>query len=275
MKVVYILGLEHSGTTLLSQLIGSVRNTLALGEVEQYFSDSHMEFYHDKWGHYPDAYRCSCGENLSSCKFWGEFQRDKYANQDERYTALSNYIKATFKKSLVVVDSSKSLNGLDKWQGQVDSGAITCREIKVVLAVKDVRGFVASMKRKSAKKGFGLKDVYHAFNYWFGVNLKLKRALSQFDFETQVCLYEHVCKDSLGVTRKILRDISSEVFSEVRVDHRNSHIAIGNKSFLERNRGEIKYDAAWRQDWRINFMYALHLPARILNRTFCKNSKRA
>ena len=40
MKYVYVLGLEHSGTTLLSQLLGNLPNCMSLGDSALFSSSS-------------------------------------------------------------------------------------------------------------------------------------------------------------------------------------------------------------------------------------------
>ncbi|HEX3721935.1 MAG TPA: hypothetical protein VHV31_04045, partial [Nitrolancea sp.] len=58
-RVVYIAGDGRSGTTLLSQILGSYNGCLAVGEL------------YDFWTECLDGDRlCSCGVPLRDCQFW-------------------------------------------------------------------------------------------------------------------------------------------------------------------------------------------------------------
>ena len=48
------------------------------------------------------------------------------------------------------------------------------------------------------------------------------------------------------------------------VSHENSHIAIGNTDFLEKNRREIRVDDAWKNRREIGLAYFLNSRARKL-----------
>ena len=60
LKLVYILGASHSGTTLLALLLGSHREICTVGELK-------LTSLGD-----PDNYLCSCRARIKDCKFWQE-----------------------------------------------------------------------------------------------------------------------------------------------------------------------------------------------------------
>jgi len=45
MKYIYILGLEHSGTTLTDHMLSAHPRVTGVGEVAQFFSVDHMRHY--------------------------------------------------------------------------------------------------------------------------------------------------------------------------------------------------------------------------------------
>lgn len=60
-KVLYVLGIYRSGTTILSNLIGQMEGFCSVGEVRATWRE-----LRDPGG------RCGCGELLTSCRFWVE-----------------------------------------------------------------------------------------------------------------------------------------------------------------------------------------------------------
>ena len=61
-KLAYILAASHSGSTLLSMLVGSHPQTYTVGE---------LKFCPTAIGDIDD-YRCSCGEFIRNCPFWND-----------------------------------------------------------------------------------------------------------------------------------------------------------------------------------------------------------
>ncbi|HET7695339.1 MAG TPA: sulfotransferase [Vicinamibacterales bacterium] len=61
---VYILGAGHSGSTLLTLLLGSHPRICTIGEVKAPAIGA------------PDEYPCSCGERIAACRFWRELSRE-------------------------------------------------------------------------------------------------------------------------------------------------------------------------------------------------------
>jgi len=70
MKYIYILGLEHSGTTLTDHMLSAHPRVTGVGEVAQFFSVDHMRHYLRKWGELDDHDVCSCGQRWSECELW-------------------------------------------------------------------------------------------------------------------------------------------------------------------------------------------------------------
>ena len=64
-KLAYILAASHSGSTLLSMLLGSHPQLATIGEIN--LSPQAMGSL--------DRYRCSCGELIGQCEFWKKVQQ--------------------------------------------------------------------------------------------------------------------------------------------------------------------------------------------------------
>jgi hypothetical protein len=69
-KRVYILGLGHTGTTLLDMILGSHTHMFSLGEMHVF----------DDW--LRDNNICTCGKSITNCGFWSQvlqkYQKDSY-----------------------------------------------------------------------------------------------------------------------------------------------------------------------------------------------------
>jgi hypothetical protein len=63
-RLIYVLAASHSGSTLLTMLLGSHPELCTVGELK-------VTSLGD-----PERYRCSCGELIRSCPFWQHVTRD-------------------------------------------------------------------------------------------------------------------------------------------------------------------------------------------------------
>lgn len=72
-KVLYLLGIHHSGTTLLSNLLGQVEGFSCVGELRSVWRKSVL----------PGA-RCGCGKNLHECPVWVPVLRSVLGEGQER-----------------------------------------------------------------------------------------------------------------------------------------------------------------------------------------------
>src|SRR5262245_21456879 len=80
MKVLYIVGVGRSGSTLLERMLGAVPGSVNAGELNAIFSRVATE-----------DQRCGCGEPFSACPFWtavGEHAYGGWAEVTPRMTQL-------------------------------------------------------------------------------------------------------------------------------------------------------------------------------------------
>lgn len=269
MKLVYVAGLEHSGTTLTEHLLSQHPQVIGLGEIASFFSPGHMERYMARWGEYPDVRSCSCGRTWEECDFWGDLFGLSGLNSSapllEKYRELLDHVRSVYGRNVAVVDSSKSLPVLKELvEGGVELG-LARDEFLVVHTIKDVRSFAASVKRKAEREPSLLSHL-RTFNWWLGSNEDMRRYLLEGDVRFVVNLYETLCADPRQVVERLLGACGLTPSGEVDVSHGGSHIAMGNKAFTERNRNRIVYDSAWFTDDRVNLAYLLHGKARRFNR---------
>ena len=270
MKFIYIAGIEHSGTTLTEQLLSSHPNVLSLGEINSFFSPSHMRNYMGRWGSHEDVSLCSCGKEWSQCAFWSERTHLSGLNSTrptkEKYLSLIEDIASHYGPDLVVTDSSKSLAGLLALHEASRAAGNAVTEIGVIFTVKDPRSFASSMKRKTRNEG--LLASYRAMSLWAAGNREIMAYVQQNTMPVMWNLYEHLCLDPLGQINSFFRRIGAAEVGQLDVSNQNSHIAMGNKDFLMRNRRQIRYDQRWFLDNKIHIAYLLHGKVQELNRTF-------
>ena len=72
-RVLYVLGIYHSGTTLLSNLAGQLDGFFSVGELRSVWRKSAL----------PNA-RCGCGIRLSECSVWSSILRSALGEGKER-----------------------------------------------------------------------------------------------------------------------------------------------------------------------------------------------
>ncbi|MBW3670212.1 MAG: hypothetical protein KY432_00920 [Acidobacteria bacterium] len=265
MRLVYIAGLEHSGTTLLSQLLSRSPNTFSLGEVGSFFSPRHMSSYLQRWGAFEEAHECSCGEKWERCSFWSPLQHLSGLHSDEplleKYRELIDYSRSHLPAGSTVVDSSKSLNVLQLLTRNEMMASVD--HFLVLLAVKDVRSFTASILRKQNVPR-SLRRCIQTFNWWE----KAHRDFIAFLHgrrEYRIIHYELLClrpdtvlapfETDFGLTRALAPDAAQA----------QSHIVLGNKDFLNDGRDKIEYDYRWFLDDLVSMVYLFHPRARRLN----------
>lgn len=70
-KVLYILGYERCGSTLLDRVLGKIDGFLAAGEVR------------DIWRNLMEPRRCGCGVRMPDCEFWKTVLDDAFGGIDQ------------------------------------------------------------------------------------------------------------------------------------------------------------------------------------------------
>ncbi len=269
MKLLYLVGLEHSGTTLVSHLLGQHEAFLALGEIAAFFSSSHMQQYMDTWGDHEDVSLCSCGEDWQDCEFWGDLiglaGHHSESGLLSKYKRLFEYFNNRLSPQRVIIDSSKSFSTLVLLLENAHYFGISKQDVGVVFAVKDVRNFATSIAVKPGAKHSFISH-YRSFNWWLGENKKVLNYLEQAGVDFQLHLYDSWVANK---DRSLSSYFSAMGYPDVEssdVSHSKSHIAMGNKNFIMRNRAEISYDDRWKRNLRARLAYLLHPRARAFNK---------
>lgn len=273
MKYLYILGLEHSGTTLTDHLLSAHPKITGLGEIANFFSPERMSHYLSKWQCYDDHDICSCGQHWNNCDFWGALQSLSGAVSSkptvEKRSLLHNAFVSSFGSESVLVDSSKSLCDLETLYSDLPHLGISESDVLVVLCAKDPRGFVASIEKKEDER-FSLLKSLQTLNYWAGEHQRFLRFLESSNLRFNVITYEKLCENPVDVIAESVSYLGLEPLRELNLSHRASHIVLGNKGFTMRNRKEIRYDDSWTKKSIIKLAYVFHIRSRQLFATLSK-----
>lgn len=269
MKYIYIAGLEHSGTTLTDHLLSQHDKCIGLGEIAAFFSSDHMQQYMERWGNNTDWNLCSCGKTWADCEFWsgivGLCGLNSRATLVEKYEALLSHIRSSVGEDAVIIDSSKSLLTFRILIENLPKFGIRREDILLVFTIKDVRSFAASVGRKS-NQSRSILSLLRTFNWWLGENREYLNAFEKDRVHFLVNLYERLCSDPESLSQNVARELNIRLAGDNDVRHNKSHIAMGNKNFVLRNRRRISYDFRWFTDDAISAAYLIHGRARAFNK---------
>ena len=139
MKVIYIAGLYHTGSTLMDLTLGNLPNVIGLGEIYKGLVSGFEK-------------KCSCGKDIGDCSFWGEVNNKLIENSNldiqEKYNLVISNFQDNFGGDFILVDSSKchpfdifpnkfarSMQGLD-YLIKIEN-----IDLKVIHMVRDVRSW--------------------------------------------------------------------------------------------------------------------------------------
>lgn len=275
MKYLYVTGLEHSGTTLVTQLLAQDPRTLGLGELAVFFSPEHMKRYIELWGNNPDARLCSCGRTWDDCEFWGPISElnglVSAIPVRAKYRRLIEHVRRKYGDDSAIIDSSKSLDTMKFLMDGAGELGLAGDDISAIAVIKDVRCFATSIKKKNGDRA-GLVSHLRAFNWWLGTNRAMFDYFRDAGVRYQIVLYERLCLDPQGTLDRLLEGNGLHPKQAIDLAHRRSHIAMGNKNFLERSRDGIRYDNRWFCEDGINLAYLIHRRARRFNNSLYRNA---
>ena len=106
-KIIYILGSGHSGSTLLDIYLGSALGGESLGEI----------IWINQWIDKRNKRRCPCGEKLNECQLWGPALSGWLADIDPQglssYKALQPNFETPKSPSLYMLSRQKKIRSTD------------------------------------------------------------------------------------------------------------------------------------------------------------------
>jgi hypothetical protein len=280
LRIALVIGVSHSGSTMLDLTLGSHPEIVGVGEVYNFGR---------RWRNEVQAglrMPCVCGVDVSECELWGavvsgakgcaspeESIRHTYGELTDRFSQLW--------PNGVLLDSSKKLDSIRLIRELPDV------DLRVLLVVRDVRGWVASARdrhrtrygrrmvsadlspraRVKSLMGKGLANVptLHATD-WYRRNLQYLEQLDEWDVPYHVVSYEWLCFQTDEVLTEIAEFLDIEPLTSLSPADSGSHIVNGNHVRLDpERRGRLSYDTRWMRRLDAQIPYLLLPRVRRLN----------
>ena len=242
-RVVYIVALSHSGSTLVDLLLGCNPKVISLGEVK-----GAMESYKK-----PNRI-CTCGSPVDKCIFWGRFrecsQKTTKETYIEKYRKLLDIAGEVYGDDIILVDSSKNLLTLEYLLKN------NLKNIQILFLWKDIRSFVISqnsrrniprMREKDGWKRIYKTSTIYNVDRWYRGNRRTQNFLRKNNLKHFQFGYEELCFAPERILKQIC-DFIEITYEEKMLYPKNSerHILRGNQMRHNPKKLEsIKYDHRW------------------------------
>lgn len=235
-EVTYILGLGHSGSTILDILLSHHSDVLGLGETVGVLHNKNTSEEQTKE-------LCSCSEPMTRCPFWSAYYAKVQPNDDDtkKYHALLE-TSTTFARGHVV-DSSKKIEYLPLLKKLHDEGVITLR---VLFLLKDARAWSVSMQKRDTRINTRPKSSLYYQYIWYKKNKEMLHVLESEGIEYMEVKYKELCMHTEEMVQKMctFMHLDPQKFSLDNTPE--SHVAFGNRAKKQEGRLEVVYDDAWK-----------------------------
>jgi hypothetical protein len=275
LKLIYVLGWGHSGSTLLGLMLGSADNVVSVGEIVFF------DYYRDRRSH-PKVLRefdCTCGEDFQRCPFWRgvlesleparpSVARDESAPQrliwllrlaahvlrgrpqaggatgpGDDAALLGTAAAHSSPPAEFVCDSSKDFARLARLI--MDPRL----EVYPIHLVRDARAVAWSYaKNKRVQLGLSKVGFYRGLLLWLGVNL-LSRWTARLARRPYVSLsYERLCRDPRGTELWLAERLGLRLRGADPVKRINAGVYhdVGGNLMRFKKLTAIRSDDAWR-----------------------------
>jgi hypothetical protein len=279
MKVLYIMGAGHIGSTILDIVLGSHPHFESLGEVSKYHRN----------GWKADTNRtCSCGEPVFECPFWVQARARwmELTGQPDptRYVALQNRFESSGSGWLALlwnsIFSSSDFRDFKDWTAAfyqaihevggkpvlVDSSLTPRRafalaknpkiDLHLIHMVRDGRGVIWSLmkpgKQALIRKEYVPAHPFKTTRYWLSANLQSLSVFNQVpEAKRRLVRYEDFVTNPSLTVQKIgewVGEDLSDVISESGLSNPNPvrHTVGGNRVRMQKDI-RIRADFAWQE----------------------------
>jgi hypothetical protein len=249
-QVIQILGLGHSGTTLLETLLWEHHGALALGEISAVL--------HQKTGSEQGTDDvCSCGKQLKTCSFWSSFDVSArgWKPGHEYEFAKEVLVQARARGATSITDSSPSQFVLPAFQKLEREGLCT---LKVVYLMRLPQGWIPLFRRMLHHVHGGIKGLWYGFplrvaHYWYKENRRCKALAESLKVPYLTVSYEQLALQPLP-TLQTIAQFASLPAKAGAADPNFRHISYSHRTkFTTRSIKDIVYDTEWFSDWGAQF----------------------
>lgn len=252
--VVYVLGLGHSGSTILEYLICQNARTLGLGEVFRLTG---------KFALANRLRECSCGENVESCEVWDQMGLRQAESKKDWYERLEKHLRKKVPEQDWWIDTSKSIREFTNWQVLAERDQNL--DLKIIYLVRDVRGWVWSDVGVRKRKNRRQRSLGISMIFWYIQQLRFRMALRGSRLQSYTLSYESLVFEQQQEMANIFRflDMKQEDVMKSDLTKGFVHDVTGNRMKSElKSSTPIKYDFAWTQNAQIKWWFTALLPIR-------------
>ncbi len=235
-KVIYILGAGHSGSTVLGLMLGSQPRFESYGEVGR-----RIERYSQLEGR-----KCTCEALFEQCPVWGPifegYPRSVSPQQVVAFTQHAYRLLANAAGGGWIVDGSKSVHYLKNPLSLPEA------TVFIVHLVRDGRAVAFSNYLKK-------RDLLQQADSWINANARILRYLERCDARRQMRVrYEDFVRDPVRIITSILTCVGEHKNSiELNWGSKTHHHIGGNRMRFNSNthiKADIRYieeirDAEW------------------------------
>ena len=245
-KIIYIIGLAHSGSTVLDMLMTTSGKAVGLGQVWKVLGENVATTR----GRF-----CSCGAPATGCEFWApvieqlERLTDK-APPGHRYQVVLDRVESMYGSKIAVVDSSKHAEHLSVLANEVPGV-----DVAILHNIKDVRPFTISILDTLARKGCRRELPEKLFYQWYRNNRASHAMAERLLGRPPVrVMYEGVCLETEAVAERLAHTLGDHYIDpNAALDCGQTHIISGNRLRLAEGKKakQLSYDYRWlvRSEW--------------------------
>jgi len=244
-KIIYVVGLSHSGSTVLDMLLTTQGNAIGLGQVWTVLREDPER---------SRARQCSCGASAPECELWGPVlerlaQLPASTSGRERYQIVLASVGRLFGPEIAVIDSSKHATHL------ATLTMIPDVELAVLHNMKDVRPFTISTLDNNARKGKRRALPEKIFYQWYRDNRASYALASQWLRRPPTrIMYEGLCLATDAVAARLAASLGEDyVDAGAALNDGQTHIIAGNRLRLPKTGKVMRlaYDYRWmgRHEW--------------------------
>ena len=264
MKIVYIAGLYHTGSTLMDLTLGNLPKVIGLGEIYKGLRGGFEEM-------------CSCGEATKECPFWGDIYKTlkekKDLDMNDKYDLVISTFVEKYDQDYILVDSSKChpfdlFFNKDKRDMQGLNYLIKKPEIdlKVIHMVRDVRSWSNGLLMRDERTKHELSlinQIYRKFSrsasarflQWYWGHKKIINFLNRHQVENLRISYEDLAMNTEATLISLTDFLGLDYDPSMLVPSESkSHIVVGNPMrFRQADTKRIKYDSRWLSSSKLFF----------------------
>ncbi|WP_186826970.1 sulfotransferase family protein [Shimia ponticola] len=249
-KLIQVIGLGHSGTTLLDAVLGCSPKVVGIGEalrtLDHRIAPNSSTFRNLREGRFQEAV-CSCGETVETCPVWRPLQPHLLGS-----AAPQSVAQNLDKLWHAARDQNPSMEYLleSTPAGIGYSAELSAHfDLRLVFIVRDVRSWGASQARRRKV------PMHRAYAKWLAQVPELQRRIEASGLPCFRLGYEELALAPAKALGKLCDWLGIAYTDEMLTPgaFSGSHIANGNVAMLKGDRTlSIRYDADWLTHGRLD-----------------------